>query len=61
MTVSRRSWLCGRARWRVTDGWRATSPEHPADDLPDPQKRINPGKKNERRMLAARLQFSRRP
>lgn len=33
-------WLCGRARWRVIDSWRATSAEYPADtvfDQPDPR------------------------
>lgn len=27
--------LCGRARWRVIDSWRATSAEHPVETLPD--------------------------
>lgn len=38
--AQQRSWLCGRARWRVIDSWRATRHEHPADLLPeqpDPQ------------------------
>jgi RNA polymerase sigma factor (sigma-70 family) len=29
------AWLCGRARWRVIDSWRASNAEHPADVLPD--------------------------
>lgn len=34
-SAHQRTWLCGRARWRVIDGWRATSGEYPVDALPD--------------------------